>query len=140
MTMKNIIPFISILLLGTIFFACEENDAMPFFSTKGTTTATVATITSSKSSPLAGETITLTLEYVNPTSDPIKTIVLKAKVGSADYVTLQTFDEQSSEKDISIKREASYVAPAAGSKVTFDMIISSDKEYSQIKRTSITVK
>jgi hypothetical protein len=139
MTMKNIIPFISILLLS-IFFGCEENDVMPFFSTKGTTTATVATITASKASPLAGETITLTLEYVNPTSDPIKTIVLKAKVGSADYATLQTFDEQSSEKNISIKREASYVAPAAGSKVTFDMIISSEKEYSQIKRTSITVK
>jgi hypothetical protein len=137
--MKNIIPFISILLLS-IFFGCEENDVMPFFSTKGTTTATVATITASKASPLAGETITLTLEYVNPSSDPIKTIVLKAKVGSADYATLQTFDEQSSEKDISIMREASYVAPAAGSKVTFDMIISSGKEYSQIKRTSITVK
>jgi hypothetical protein len=139
MTMKNTIPFISILLLS-IVFGCEENDVMPFFSTKGTTTATVATITASKASPLAGETITLTLEYVNPTSDPIKTIVLKAKVGSADYATLQTFDEQSSEKDISIKHEVSYVAPAAGSKVTFDMIISSGKEYSQIKRTSITVK
>ena len=137
--MKNITPFISILLLS-IFFACEENEVMPSFSTKGTTTATVATITASKASPLAGETITLTLEYVNPTSDPINTIVLKAKVGSADYVTLQTFDEQSSEKDTSIKREASYVAPAAGSKVTFDMVISSEKEYSQIKRTSITVK
>ena len=137
--MKNLITFISILLLS-IFFGCEENDVMPFSSTKGTTTATVATITASKASPLAGETITLTLEYVNPTSDPINTIVLKAKVGSADYVTLQTFDEQSSEKDTFIKREASYMAPAAGSKVTFDMIISSGKEYSQIKRTSITVK
>ncbi|HKZ37644.1 MAG TPA: hypothetical protein VJ184_08350 [Chryseolinea sp.] len=138
--MKNIMPFISILLLSFFFVACEENDVMPSFSTKGTTTATVATITASKASPSAGETITLALEYVNPTSDPVNTIVLKAKVGSADYVMLQSFDEQSSQKDVFIKREASYVAPAAGSKVTFDMIISSQKEYSQIKRITVTVK
>ncbi len=140
MRMKNIIPFISILLLSTLFFACEENEVMPSYSKKGTTTATVATLAASKASPVAGETITLTLQYVNPTSDPVNTIVLKAKVGSADYVTLQTFEEQSSEKNVSITRTATYVAPAAGTKVTFDMIISSQKEYSQIKRVSITVK
>src|SRR5688572_23290293 len=104
MIMKNIIPFISILLLSTLFFACEENEVMPSYSTKGTTTATVATLAASKASPVAGEIITLTLQYVNPTSDPVNTIVLKAKVGSADYVTLQTFEEQSSEKNVSITR------------------------------------
>jgi hypothetical protein len=87
-----------------------------------------------------GETITLSLGYVNPAADPVKTIVLRAKVGSGDYATLQTFDEQSSAKDVEIKYQVSYVTPASPATVTFEMVISSQKEYAQIKRANISVK
>lgn len=137
--MKNIIHLSCIFLSSMIFFSCDENDVMPAYEKKGTATATVATLTASDDEPESGETITLSLMYVNPTSDPIETIVLKAKVGSGDYTTLQTYDGQSSEKDVQIFQEVTYVAPAPGTEVIFDMVITSQKEYPQIKRTSIEV-
>jgi hypothetical protein len=120
--------------------SCDENEVMPSYSKKGTTTATIATLVASKASPLAGETITLSVGYVNPASDPIETIVVRAKVGSADYVILQTFDEQSSAKDVALTYQVSYVTPASPGTVTFEMVISSQKEYAQIRRTSVSVK
>jgi hypothetical protein len=78
--------------------------------------------------------------YVNPTSDPLESVALKAKVGSGDYMILQSFDGQSSEKDVEIIEEVQYVAPSAGTDVTFDLVITSQKEYPLIKRTSVTVE
>lgn len=127
------------IFLGLLFLACDENDVMPAYEKKGTATATVATIAVSNDEPESGETITLTLMYVNPTSDPIESVVLMAKIGSGDYTILQTFDGQSSEKDVEITEEVQYVAPDPGAEVTFDMVITSQKEYPQIKRTSIEV-
>jgi hypothetical protein len=138
--MKTKIQLIIILLTSCVWIACDENEAMPSYSKKGTTTATIATLVPSKTSPVAGETITLSIGYVNAAADPVKTIVLKAKVGSGEYVTLQTFDEQSSAKDVAINYQVSYVTPASPATVTFEMAISSQKEYAQIKRANISVK
>ena len=128
------------ILLGILFFSCDENDVMPAYEKKGTATATVAELSVSNDEPEPGETITVTLMYVNPTSDPLESVVLKAKIGSGDYTTLQTFDGQSSEKDVEIIEEVEYLAPGPGVEVTFDMVITSQKEYPQIKRTSIEVQ
>lgn len=128
------------ILLGALFLACDENDVMPAYEKKGTVTTTVASLSASNEEPASGETITLTLMYVNPTSDPLESVALKAKVGSGDYTILQSFDGQSSEKDVEIIEEVQYVAPGAGVEVTFDMVITSQKEYPLIKRTSISVE
>ena len=127
------------ILLGILFFACDENDIMPAYDKKGTVTSTVAVLSVSNEEPASGETITVTLMYVNPTSDPLESVVLKAKIGSGDYTTLQTFDGQSSQMDVEIMEEVQYIAPAPGVEVTFDMVITSQKEYPQIKRASSEV-
>ena len=76
---------IGILLLATaiVLAACEDNDIMPDYQQKGTATTTVATITPSNAKPAKATNITISLTYVNPGSDPIKTVELKAKVGSS---------------------------------------------------------
>ena len=136
MTMKNFI----IILIGLVFFSCEDNQILPEYEKKGTATATVATITPSNASPLAGETITITVEYINPASDPVKSISISAKVGAGAYEVIQTLDESTAAVDVMNTREFAYTAPAAGTVVSFEMKISSQKEYPQIKRTSITAK
>jgi hypothetical protein len=127
------------ILAFTLLFSCNENEIMPAYQKKGTTTATVAAIEISNDEPEPGETVKITLMYVNPTSDPVATVELKYKVGSASYSVLQTFDENAGPKDEAITREVNYVAPDAGTAVTFDMVITSQKEYPQIMRASIEV-
>lgn len=138
--MKNITSLSSILILSVVLLACDENEVMPDYQKTGTTTATVATITASNTAPLVGQPVTLTLTYVNPSSDPVKTIVLRARVGSGSYTDLETFDEQSAPKDTEISHDVTYLTPAAPGTVTFEMVISSQKEYPQISRASISVE
>ncbi len=137
--MKKSTIYISLLFFAAVIMACDKNEIMPSFATKGTATQTVASITASKTSPAASETITLTMKYINPSSDPVSQIVLRAKVGGADYVDVQTFSESSAAKDSEVTRTADFVAPASGTTVIFDMVISSTKEYPQVKRASIKV-
>jgi hypothetical protein len=132
--MKNLIYILACVLL----LSCDENEIMPAYEMKGTTTSTVATIGVSNDEPDPGETIAITLAYVNPTSDPLATVELRYKVGSGTYAVLQTFNEEAGAKDEEITREVNYTAPDAGV-VTFDMVITSQKEYPQIMRASIEV-
>ena len=132
--MKNLIYTLACFLL----FSCDENEIMPAYEKKGTTTSTVATIEVSNDEPDPGETIAITLSYVNPTSDPVATVELRYKVGSGSYAVLQTFNEGTGPMNETITREVNYIAPDAGV-VTFDMVITSQKEYPQIMRASIEV-
>jgi hypothetical protein len=140
MTMKNLTILTASLSLVFFLAACDENEVLPDYTKKGTATATVASITASNAKPVAAEEVTLTLTFVNPSADPLKTVVLKAQVGTGDYTEIESFDEQSGEKDKEVTRTVTYVAPASGTKVTFDMVITSQKEYPQVKRTSFTVQ
>lgn len=138
--MKNITILTASLSLLFFLAACDENEVLPDYTKKGTATATVASITLSNTKPVATEEVTLTLTFVNPSVDPLKKVVLKAQVGAGDYTEIESFDEQSGEKDKEVTRTVTYVAPAPGTKVTFDMVITSQKEYPQVKRTSFTVQ
>jgi hypothetical protein len=142
MTMKKIIRtnLILVMVLSTILMACDENEIMPAYQKKGTGTATVATITASNTSPVAGQTITLTLNFVNPASDPIATVQLRARVGSGSFSEIQSFDEQSAPTDAEVSHEVNYVTPPTPGTVTFEMVITSKKEYPQVRRTAVTVK
>jgi hypothetical protein len=138
--MKNHFTYIGSFVLATVFFACDDNEIMPAYQKVGTATATVATIEPSNDEPLPSETITLTMMFVNPSSDPLTQITLKAKVGAAEYTEIQTFDVQSTEKDKELALTANYVSPVSAGTVVFDMVISSQKQYPQVKRTSVEVQ
>ena len=138
--MKNFRILLFIASLAVVSSACEENEIMPAYSKKGTATSTIATITPSKSEAAMSESITITLMYVSPSSDPVKNVVLKVKQGSSDYVTVQTFDAQSEAKDGEIIETITYTTPATKTKLTFDMVITSQKEYPQIVRTTVDVE
>ena len=126
--------------LAASMFSCDENEVMPAYSKVSTATSTVASLSSSKPRPLPSESIVLTLMYVNPSSDPLTTVTLKAKVDAGAYTDVETFNAGSEPKDQAITHTVNFVVPAAaGAVVTFDMVITSQKEYGQIKRTSVTV-
>lgn len=129
-----------ILLLWMTLSSCEENQILPSYQKLGTATQTVASISSSTSTPAASSTITLTLKFINPASDPIKQIVLKSKVGTANYTDVQTLNEESSPKDQEITREIQVTVPATPGSVVYDMVIHSQREYPQILRTTVNVQ
>ncbi|HEY9049033.1 MAG TPA: hypothetical protein VIN08_24200 [Ohtaekwangia sp.] len=129
-----------IVLVYMLLAACDDNVIVPAYEWKGTTTATVASLTPSKTKPVQTESISLKLEFVNQASDAVKSILLKAKVGSADYTELQTFTETASSEDNVVTHEVPYVVSAVkGTVITFDMVITSQKEFPQVKRTTVTV-
>jgi hypothetical protein len=139
--MKKNIMYLWMITLATLMSGCDENEIMPAFTKKGTATATVATIAASTASPAPSQSIMLTLKFVNPSSDPLTQITVKAQVGAGAYTDVETFSLQSGEKDKEITQTVNYVVPAAsGTKVTFDMVIASQKEYPIIRRTSVTVQ
>lgn len=138
--MKKNIFYITIFSIAVLLTGCDDNEVMPAFQTKGTATQTVASIASSKANPVAGEQITLTMKFVNPSSDPVQQVQLKAKVGAAtEYTVVETFTIQSG-TDVEVIQTANYVAPGSGTTVVFDMVITSGREYPQVKRTSIKVQ
>jgi hypothetical protein len=138
--MKKHIVYSFLALVTMVIVSCDDNEVLPDYTKKGTATQTIASITTSKATPAPSEVITLTLTYVNTSLDPITEIVLKAKTGAGDYVTLETLNEQSTAKNSQVTREVKFTAPAAsGTVVVFDMVLNSAKEYPQIKRTQIKV-
>jgi hypothetical protein len=129
-----------LMLMVTALFACDDNKVLPAYEKKGEATSTVASVTFSNTKPVSSETITASLKFVNLAEDKIKSVVLKAKVGAADYTEVQTFDESSAATEKEIVHEVPYTVTAAkGTVITFDMVITSQKEYPQIKRTTVTV-
>jgi outer membrane lipopolysaccharide assembly protein LptE/RlpB len=128
------------MLIVTALFACDDNDVLPAYEKKGDATSTTASVSFSNTKPVSTETITVTLKFVNLSEDKIKSVVLKAKIGSADYAEVQTFDENSAATEKEIIHEVPYTVTAAkGTVITFDMVITSQKEYPQIKRSAVTV-
>jgi hypothetical protein len=140
--MKNKIIYLPIFILcAALFSSCEENEILPPHQTKGSSTLTLASITATTATPAASSTVGLTLKFVNPASDPIKQVVVKVKVGAADYVELQSFNEEGSAKDQEITRMLDFAVPASpGTVLVFDMVITSQREYPQVKRLSLTIQ
>lgn len=139
--MKKKLLYFSILALGVLFVACDENEVMPSSRKVGTATHTMASIALSNTTPLTSESITVQLSYVNPSSDPLKEISIRAKVGAADFVEIQKFDMTSEEHDEIAMRNFNYTAPATvATTVVFDMVITSQREFPQVKRTELKTK
>jgi hypothetical protein len=128
-------------LAAMIFFAsCAENEIDATYQSKGTATAMIASLSASKTSAALSEEIILTLKYRNPSNDPIQSVELKVKTGSADYTTFQRFDEGTTETGSEITRTVNYQLPGEASSIVFDMIITSQKKYPQFRRVTVAVK
>lgn len=129
------------MLFGVLLAGCDENEVMPSFKTLGTATHTMADISASTTSPVPSATVTILLSYVNPSSDPLKEISVRAKVGTGSYTEIQKFSMDAEAKDALATKSFTYVAPAtAATTVVFDMVITSQREYPQTQRTTIKTK
>ena len=141
MTMKKKFLYCSIIALATLLIACEENETMPSYKKLGTATHTMAGISVSNAAPLPSENVSVLISYVNPSSDPLKEISVQAKVGAGEFVEIKKFDVSSDPMDELMTDVFLFPAPAsAATTVVFDMVITSQKEYPQVKRTSFKTK
>jgi len=139
--MKNTIIYLSALMIGVLLSGCDENEVMPSFKTLGTATHTMADISASSTAPAPSATVTILISYVNPSSDPLKEISVRAKVGAGNYTEIQKFSMDSEAKDALATKSFAYVAPAtAATTVVFDMVITSQREYPQVQRVTIKTK
>jgi len=142
--MKNykIYVLMSMLMLAIFGWGCEENQEIPDLQTVGTSTATIAEITLSNDEPEPGEQITISLYYVNIAEDPATELQVMEQVGSGEFTEVTKLDESSAEISAEITREVSYTVPAVDSAtvITLDMLLSSQKEFPQRERASLTVQ
>lgn len=143
--MKNYKIFhliVSVLVTGVLSWGCEENEELPGFDTVGTSTATIAEISLSNDEPEPGEQITITLYYVNLAEDPASELQVLQKVGAGDFAELTTLDESSAQVASEITRTVNYTIPNVDSAtvITLDMLLSSQKEFPQRERASLTVQ
>ncbi len=124
------------------FVSCDKNEIVPDYQKVGESTATVATLGASQTSVVPASTVTFTLNYVNLPSDPVESIILKAKVGENEYVELQTFDESAAATGQEHTRTATYTVPnvASKTKIIVDMVINSQKEFPQVERSTLTIQ
>ena len=142
--MKNykIYLLVSVLILAAISWGCEENQELPDLQTVGTSTATIAEISVSNDEPEPGEEVSITLYYINIAEDPATELQVLQKVGSGDFTALTTLDESSAQVSAEITRTVNYIVPNVDSAtvITLDMLLSSQKEFPQRERTSLTVQ
>lgn len=138
---KKVIHLPILFLAVSLFTACEENTIMPSFEKKGTATQTLAGLSASDDEPAPLENISLLLSYINPSSDPLKTVTLKVKVGEGAFTELQSWDISEETKEEIQTKVVAYEAPdSPGVEIVFDMVITSQREYPQIKRVEIAVE
>ena len=129
------------ILLATGLLGCEENTIMPEFKKTGSVTSTVATLGTSNAKPIPTENITLTLNYVSPSEDPVTQVVLKIQIGTGAWSELETFDVQSEQKDKMLSKTVDYlITSPKGTVIRFDMVVASQKEHPMVRRTTVTVQ
>lgn len=139
--MKTYFKILGLIALWALS-ACEKNEVLPDHAYEGTSTATLATISVSNDAPVAGEEVTITLYYVNMAEDPASQLQLLQQIGDGDFSEVTSFDESSAPVNEEITRTFSYTVPAeldSGTAVTFDMLLSSQKDFPQRERTSLEV-
>ena len=135
------IAYIYIFLTGLAFMftACDENDPGPDYDIVGRSYVTQASISVSDDEPAAGETITVTVTYLNYSEDPAQTITLIAD-RSGTTSTVGTSDESSAGTG-EVTRSFQYTVPADASGESIDLTaeLRSELEFPLLKGTSIDV-
>lgn len=135
--MKLYIKLYTLLFVfAATFVSCDENAVGPTYEKVGTNPSTNAFITVSPVSttaPKQGSAVEVTLKYVNIKSDPAKSLVLKIREGSGNFVTVQTFDESNQSTGVEHTRTVSYnVTQAAGTSLTFRLELTTQAEFPKL--------
>lgn len=128
-----------ILAIAILFASCEENPVGPSYKKIGSATATNAFISVSTTTPTSGSSITVTLRYVNISSDPASELVLLVREGaSGTFTEVTSFDETSQPKKTEITRTHNYnVSQNAGTQLTFRLELHTQKEFPKLVDSSV---
>lgn len=139
--MKNINRiFLAILLIVPFITSCDENDPTPGYEVVGRSYETIADVSVSNEEPIPGETITVTLYYVNYSQDAAQSVTL-IEDRNGSQTTLNMVDESNAafgERTINY----TYEVPddASGEDITFIGEFRSNKEFPQVEVASIEVQ
>ena len=129
-----------LIIMLPVISSCDENDPLPDYEIVGRSYETLASIAVSDDEPAAGESIVVTLEYVNYSEDPAQSVTLLVE-RDGTQTTLQTFDESGAGEGV---RTLSYTyaipADAGGESLTFIGEFRSSLEFPQIESTGISVE
>lgn len=131
--------YIVILLMVLALAGCDENDVLPDYKVVGDAYATVVDFGVSNDEPAAGETVQITLSYVNYKEDPLTSLTFYEQVDGGDRTQISTLDESSAPIDAQVERSFNYTVPAA-SDVTIYVELQSAKEYPQVEKVDISVQ
>lgn len=137
--MKSYIRVFIVFVFVAVLSACEENPIGPSYEKIGTSTSTNAFISVSTQAPVSGTSMTVTLRYVNITSDPASELVLLVREGAAGTFTeVTSFDESSQALKTEITRTHNYnVTQTAGTQLTFRLELHTQKEFPKLVNSSL---
>jgi hypothetical protein len=141
--MKSKLIYTTLFALTLAIAGCDENEVMPSYEKVGTSTSTIVNIIlppdDDPVTPL--ELFPVTVTYVNPSVDPLQSVELFMQIGADDFVSVESWNVTSEPKDQLISHTVELEAPETiGTKVTFDVVLTSGKDYEQRKRASLDVK
>ncbi len=130
-----------ICMAGSLMVACEENEVLPDHQTVGTSTATIAEISVSNEEPVPGEEVIVTVNYVNLTEDPAKSIQILEQIGDGSFAELTTIDASSDPVNEEVTQTFPYtVSAVSGTTVLLDMVLTSQREFPQRERVTLSVQ
>ncbi len=136
---KYINIFLGLLILVPFISSCDENDPTPGYQVVGESYSTIAHVSVSNDEPAAGETVTVTLDYVNYSEDPAQSVTLIAE-RDGSQTTLQTFDESgASEGERILTYSYQVPADATGESITFIGEFRSNLDFPQVEEAGIDV-
>lgn len=132
-----------ILAIAILFASCEENPVGPSYKKIGSATATNAFISLSTTQPVSGTSMTITMRYVNISSDPAEEMVLLVQEGtSGNFTELETFNEVGQEQKTEHTRTHTYnVVQIPGTQLTFRLELRTQKEFPKLVNSpTVTVQ
>lgn len=138
---KNIYTLLGTLLLIMVLSACDENDPTPGYEVIGRSYETIAHVTVSDDEPLPGQTIEVTVSYVNYMEDPAVSITYIVERNDSKSTEDTTDESGKSEGEYSYTYDYTVPGDAAGETITFiGEFRSAEKEYPQVEEASIDVQ
>ncbi|ELR68858.1 hypothetical protein C900_05684 [Fulvivirga imtechensis AK7] len=132
------IYFIAAWMLLTII-ACDENDVLPGHSVVGEAYATNVDFTVDNNNPVVGETVEITLSYVNYSEDPIASVTFLQRIDGGSRTEISSMDENNAPIDEEVVRTFDYTVPA-GAKVTIFVELRSAKAFPQVEKIELSVQ
>ena len=131
------------LVFASLFVSCEDNPVGPSYKKVGSATATNAFISVSTTTPLPGTSVTVTLKYVNISSDPADELILLVREGAEGAFTeVTSFDESSQSLRTEATRTYNFnITQPPGTQLTFRLELHSQKEFPKLVNSpTVTVQ